>query len=83
MEAERLIKETADIVKPSYSYCKEMITKDVPEYIMNRSHQIESAALMIYSLRGLVVSEAMKQGYIKYEPDSLKTVLGAYIEFWN
>lgn len=83
VEAERLIKEATDIVKPSYSYCKEMITKDVPEYIMNRSHQIESTALMIYTLRGFVIGEAMKQGYIKYEPDSLKTVLGAYMELWD
>lgn len=82
-EAERLIKEAVDIVKPSYIYCKELITKDVPEYIMNRSHQIESTALMIYTLRGFVISEAMKQGYIKYEPDSLKTVLGAYMELWD
>lgn len=38
---------------------------------------------MIYTLRGFVIGEAMKQGYIKYEPDSLKTVLGAYMELWD
>lgn len=82
-EAEKTLKEAAAIVKPSYMFCKGLITADVPEYIMNRSNQIEKAALMIYSLRGIVLSEALKQGYIRYDPNEEGRMLGAYMTLYD
>lgn len=82
-EAEKTLNEAIEIVKPSYMFCKGLITAEISESIMNRNHQIGKVALMIYSLRGIVISEALKQGYLRYDPNEEGRMLGTYMTLYD
>ena len=41
--------------------------------------QIDHACVNIFSMRGAVLEEAIKQGYLSFDKDNDKQMLGAYL----
>ncbi len=74
-----LRKKATEIATRQYLYCREQIYKEIPEFLQDNEFQIDHACANIFSLRGAVVEEAMKQGYLSYGENSDKRILGSYL----
>lgn len=79
-EAEKvrsLRKKAADAAMRHYLFCREQIKKEIPEFLKNDAFQIDHACANIFSLRGAVLEEALRQGYIEYGENDGRKMLGA------
>ncbi len=82
-EYNRLTDLATEFTKEYYSFCRELITADVPDF-MKDSHQIDFACEAVAGqfIRGYVFEEALKEGYLTYsggETEARDRCLGAYI----
>jgi len=79
MEYRRLFDEAREIAVEHYDFCRKIILDEVPEFLKNDSHQIDHACAAIYHMRGAVLEEALKIGYITYSDNDSRNMLGAYL----
>lgn len=72
-----LRKKAVDAAMRHYLFCREQIEKEIPEFLKNDAFQIDHACANIFSLRGAVLEEALRQGYIEYGENDGRKMLGA------
>ncbi len=47
-----------------YAFCRDLINCEIPGFMRNDRYQIENAGATLFSLRGAVLEEALRTGYI-------------------
>ena len=76
---ETLRRRAIEIATRHYLFCREQIYKEIPEFLKEDEFQIDHACANIFSMRGAVLEEAIKQGYLTFDKDNDKQMLGAYL----
>lgn len=76
---ESLRHKATDIATRHYLFCREQIYKEIPEFLKEDEFQIDHACANIFAIRGAVLEEAIKQGYLSFDKDNDKQMLGAYL----
>ena len=76
---ESLRRKATEIATRHYLFCREQIYKEIPEFLKEYEFQIDHACANIFSMRGAVLEEAIKQGYLSFDKDNDKQMLGAYL----
>ena len=76
---ELLRRKAADIATRHYLFCREQIYKEIPDFLKEDVFQIDHACANIFAMRGAVLEEAIKQGYLSFDKDNDKQMLGAYL----
>ena len=71
--------KATEIATRHYLFCREQIYKEIPEFLKEDEFQIDHACANIFSMRGAVLEEAIKQRYLSFDEDRDKQVLGAYL----
>ena len=62
------------------AFSTEQILNEIPEFLKNDTKQIEDACNRITPYEGVIIEEALKQGYLHYDENEPKGNLGAYLE---
>ena len=76
---EELRHKATEIATRHYLFCREQIYKEIPEFLKEDEFQIDHACVNIFSMRGAVLEEAIRQGYLTFDKDNNKQMLGAYL----
>lgn len=76
---ESLRRKATDIATRHYLFCREQIYKEIPESLKEDELQIDHACANIFAFRGAILEEAIKQGYLSFDKDNDKQMLGAYL----
>ena len=76
---EALRRKAVEIATRHYLFCREQIYKEIPEFLKDDEFQIAHACVNIFSMRGAVLEEAIRQGYLIFDKDNDKQTLGAYL----
>ena len=76
---EALRQKAAEIATRHYLFCREQIYKEIPDFLKEDEFQIDHACANIFAIRGAVLEEAIKQGYLSFDKDNNKQMLGAYL----
>jgi len=78
-EFESLRLKARDIATRHYLFCREQIYKEIPDFLKNDEFQIAHACVNMFWLRGAVLEEAIRTGYLSFDKDNDKQMLGAYL----
>ena len=78
-EFEELRCKATEIATRHYLFCREQIYKEIPEFLKQDEFQIDHACANIFAIRGAVLEEAIKQGYLAFDQNNDKQMLGAYL----
>ena len=78
-EFEALRHKATEIATRHYLFCREQIYKEIPEFLKEDEFQIDHACANIFAIRGAVLEEAMRQGYLTFDKGNNKQMLGAYL----
>jgi hypothetical protein len=76
---EALRHKATEIATRHYLFCREQIYKEIPDFLKEDVYQIDHACANIFAMRGAVLEEAIKQGYLLFDKDDDKQMLGAYL----
>ncbi|MDD4592477.1 MAG: sigma-70 family RNA polymerase sigma factor [Parabacteroides sp.] len=79
-EHKKLYDEAVNIGYSHYMFCREIISAEIPDFFKDDRYQIDHACANIYEMRGAVLEEALKTGYISYTENDERKMLGAYLE---
>jgi predicted secreted protein len=77
-ERTRLFNAAADIGYEHYKKCRDIIRAEAPEFLKDEQYQVAIAINNSMNLRGAVLMEALRRGYITYEDNDPRLALGAY-----
>ncbi len=55
--------KATDIAMRHYVFCRSQICKEIPEFLENDEYQIDHACANVFAMRGMVLEEALRQGY--------------------
>ena len=61
-------------------FSTEQILNEIPKFLKNDTKQIEDACNRITPYEGAIIEEALKQGYLHYDENEPKRILGAFLE---
>ena len=61
------------------AFSTEQILNEIPEFMKNDTKQIEFACNTVTPFQGAIIEEALKQGYLHYDKNEPKRILGAYL----
>ena len=76
---EALRHKATEIATRHYLFCREQIYKEIPEFLKEDEFQIDHACANIFAMRGAILEEAIKQGYLSFDKNNDKQMLGAYL----
>ena len=76
---ETLRYKARDIAAEHYLFCRELIYKEIPDFLKEDEFQIDHACANIFDMRGAVLEEAVKQGYLTLDSGNDQKTLGAYL----
>ena len=62
-----------------YRFCREQIYKEIPDFLKDDEYQIDHACANVFEMRGAVLEEALRQGYISYEKNDERKMLGTFL----
>ena len=68
-----------EIVTRYYLFCREQIYREIPDFLKEDEFQIDHACTCICTMRGAVLEEAIRQGYLSLDKKNDKQMLGAYL----
>ena len=78
-ELESLRSRAVQIAMSHYIFCREQIYKEIPDFLKNEQYQIDHACANVFTLRGAILEEALRQGYISYEENDERKMLGTFL----
>ena len=78
-EFEELRCKATEIATRHYLFCREQIYKEIPNFLKGDEFQIDHACANIFAIRGAILEEAIKQGYLSFDKSNEKQMLGAYL----
>lgn len=73
--------EAIALVQSHTDFCRGVIAAEVPDFLKDNQFQQNFALSNGVNLRGAVFMEAIKTGYLTYDPEKSSQSLGAYIRF--
>lgn len=76
---EKLRSVATNIAMQHYIFCREQIHKEIPDFLKDDEYQIDHACANIFDLRGAVLEEALRQGYIFYKEHDERKMLGTFL----
>ena len=76
---EALRHKATEIATRHYLFCRDQIYKEIPDFLKEDEFQIDHACANIFAIRGAVLEEAIKQGYLSFDKNNDKQMLGAYL----
>lgn len=63
-----------------YEFCREQIVAEIPEFLKENKHLINHVITsFLYKVRGAVLEEAIRQGYLVYDEEKDNRMLGVYL----
>ena len=62
-----------------YRFCREVIKREIPDFLRNDPYQIDHACATVCAMRGAVLEEALRIGYLSYDENTASPMLGAYL----
>lgn len=62
-----------------YQFCAEVVKSEVPEFLREDEYIIDFACQTVCTLRGAVIEEALRRGYINYEEGGDHRMLGVFL----
>ena len=74
-----LREKAAETAARHYLFCREQVLAEIPSFLQNDRYQIEHACANLFDLRGAVLEEALRTGYITYADDDPRRMLGAVL----
>ncbi len=74
-----LLEKAKSIGISHYYFCRDVINREIPDFLKEDKHQIAHACANVYVLRGGVLEEALKTGYLSYFKNDKRKMLGAYL----
>jgi RNA polymerase sigma-70 factor (ECF subfamily) len=79
-EIEKLISEACDILKTYADFCEKEIKNDAPDFLKDNKAQIGFAlTTCLFHVRGAILEQALKTGFLTYEPDADHRMFGAFL----
>ena len=78
-ELETLRSIATNIAMRHYLLCREQINKEIPEFLKEDEYQIDHACANVFGLRGAILEEALRQGYISYADNDERKMLGTFL----
>ncbi|MBR3824224.1 MAG: sigma-70 family RNA polymerase sigma factor [Lachnospiraceae bacterium] len=73
-------RQVADAMGRHYEFCREQVLAEVPEFLKENNHLINHViASFLYKVRGAVLEEAIRQGYLTYDEAKDNRMLGVYL----
>jgi hypothetical protein len=79
-EIEKYIAEACEILKTYAVFCENEIKNDAPDFLKDNKAQIGFAlTTCLFHIRGVILEEALKSGFIKYDPEADHRMFGAYM----
>ena len=78
-EFEALRCKAAEIAARHYLFCREQIYKEIPDFLKEDEFLIDLACANIFAMRGAVLEEAVRHGYLTFDKDNDKQKLGTYL----
>ncbi|MDD2268593.1 MAG: sigma-70 family RNA polymerase sigma factor [Eubacteriales bacterium] len=76
---DELYNKISEMVKEYYLFCYNVISSELPTHMAKNTHQLHFACDSILQIRGAVLEEALRIGYISYNPDEPKRMLGSHM----
>ena len=76
---ENLRSVASKIAMKHYIFCREQIYKEIPSFLKDDEYQIDHACANVFDLRGAILEEALRQGYISYTENDERKMLGTFL----
>ena len=76
---ENLRRDAVNIAMRHYLFCREQIHKEIPAFLKEDEYQIDHACANVFNLRGAILEEALRQGYISYADNDERKMLGTFL----
>ena len=76
---DRIYWEAYNIAMEHYKFCRELIYREIPDFFKDNQYQIYHACANLFSMRGAVLEGALEKGYISYDDNDERKMLGAYL----
>lgn len=76
---EELRYRARDIAANHYLFCRDQIYNEIPDFLKDDKFQIVHACANIFAIHGAVLEEAVRQGYLSFDQNDDKQMLGAYL----
>ena len=71
--------KAGELYSRHYLFCRDQIYSEIPTFLREDTIQIETACQLISAVRGAILDEAVKQGYLTYDDPNHDRMLGAYL----
>ena len=69
-----------ELVDRHYQFCLKQILAEIPEFLKENKHQLNHVVQsFMTNLRGAVLEEAIRQGYLTYDEEKDNRMLGVYL----
>jgi RNA polymerase sigma-70 factor (ECF subfamily) len=79
-EIEKYIAAACEILKTYAEFCEKEIKNDAPDFLKDNKGQIGFAlTTCLFHVRGVILEEALKTGFITYEPSADHRMFGALL----
>lgn len=78
-EYERLREKAKEIAVLHCEFVRKCVMEDIPDFLKENLHQINFAIESVSMLRGGVLEEAVRRGYLTYNKDQGRRMLGAFM----
>ena len=62
-----------------YLFCREQLYTEIPAFLKSDEYQIDHACANIFAMRGAVLEEALRIGYISYSENDDRRMLGTFL----
>ena len=79
-KGKELYDDILNLLLKQKAFSTEQILNEIPEFLKNDSKLIEFACNTITPFQGAIIEEAFKQGYLHYDENEPKRILGAFLE---
>ena len=76
-EFDAKMEKAKSIALDFYLFCRETVRQEVPEFFREDTYRIEYTCENLFMLRGAVLEEALRKGYIRYGENDKPRMLGA------
>lgn len=81
-KVKELYNDILNLLLKQKAFSTEQILNEIPEFLKNDTKQIEFACNTVTPFQGAIIEEALKQGYLHYDENEPKRILGAYLDLY-
>lgn len=78
-EYRRLRDRAKDMARRQYLFSRETVIREFPDFLKEDAHQLAVAVDQLFILRGAVLEEALRSGYLSYDETQPRRMLGVYM----